>query len=267
VDDGDLLWQHLKDLPAFRALLRAMEGRFYQDLLPLEEPVLDLGCGDGHFASVALRAAQRPLAAGIDPAVRSLREANSRGAYRNLAQAYGDSLPFADGCFATVISNSVLEHIADVEPVLAEIARVLQPGGRLVFCVPSDHFARLLLFPTLLRRLRWEGGARAYERYFNRISRHRHCDGPELWQERLARVNLEVLHSFYYFSARAHHVLDLGHYLGVPNLVARKLLGRWALFPSRRNPALVLGERWLRPLYGEPLPPAGAYLFFIARKG
>ena len=52
MSEGDFLWRHLRELPAFRALLRAVEARFYQDLLPLQEPVLDLGCGDGHFASV-----------------------------------------------------------------------------------------------------------------------------------------------------------------------------------------------------------------------
>ena len=56
----DLLWQHLKDLPYFRALLRAVEARFYADLT-LGEPALDLGCGDGHFASLAL-AGRAPLA-------------------------------------------------------------------------------------------------------------------------------------------------------------------------------------------------------------
>ena len=53
MSDDDFLWRHLKDLPAFRALLRSVEARFYQDLLPLEEPVLDVGGGDGHFSSVA----------------------------------------------------------------------------------------------------------------------------------------------------------------------------------------------------------------------
>ena len=42
----DLLWQHLKTLPAFRALLRAVEARFYQQL-DFPGPVLDIGCGDG----------------------------------------------------------------------------------------------------------------------------------------------------------------------------------------------------------------------------
>jgi SAM-dependent methyltransferase len=237
--NDDLLWQHLKDLPAFRALLRAVEARFYQDLLPLEEPVLDVGCGDGHFAAVAF---PRPLT----------------------ARSLGDALPFASDYFRTVVSNSVLEHIPAVEPVVAEIARVLQPGGRLIFCVPGDHFTELLFFTQLFRKWRLEGLARAYEAYFDRISRHRHCDGPQVWQARLAAAGLDLTASFYYFSARALHALDLGHYIGVPSLIAKKLSGRWILAPTRWN--LALTERWLRPLYEEPLPAVGAYLFFVAEK-
>ena len=259
---NDLLEQHLKSLPAFRALLRAVEARFYQDLLPLAEPVLDVGCGDGHFASVAF---PRPLTAGIDPAAGVLREARQWGAYRLLAQASGDALPYANAAFATVVSNSVLEHIPDVEEVLAEIGRVLQPGGRFLFCVPGDHFTELLFFPQLFRRLRLEGLARAYERYFNRIARHHHCDGPEVWRARLERAGLQLDEAFYYFSARANHALDLGHYFGAPSLVCKKLFGRWILVPRRWN--LALTERWLRTRYEEPLPEIGAYLFCIAHKG
>ena len=59
----DLLWRNLKELPAFRGLLRAVEARFYQDLA-LPEPVLDLGSGDAHFASVAF---DHSLTVGVDP--------------------------------------------------------------------------------------------------------------------------------------------------------------------------------------------------------
>ena len=256
----DFLWRHLQELPAFRALLRAVEARFYQDLLPLAEPVLDVGCGDGHFASIAFPHA---LAAGIDPESAALDEAKERGAYRVLAQALGNGLPYAEGYFATIISNSVLEHIPGVDEVLAEIARVLQPGGRFIFCVPGDHFTELLFFTQIFRRLRLESLAAAYERYFNRISRHHHCDGPEVWQQRLEAAGLRLESSFPYFSARATHALDLGHYFGMPSLVAKKLLGRWILAPNRWN--LALTERWLRPLYEEPLPETGAYVFFVAQ--
>ena len=267
MSEHDFLWPHLRDLPAFRALLRAVEARFYQDLLPLEEPVLDLGCGDGHFASVTF---PQRLEVGIDPSAGCLAEARGRDAYRLLARSVGDALPFPAGHFATVISNSVLEHIPDLDPVVAEVARVLRPpdpargqrGGRLICCVPGEHFTELLFFSTLFRRLRLEGPARAYQRYFDRISRHHHCDGVEVWRQRLAAAGLELAESFAYFSRRATHALDLGHYLGAPSLVAKKLFGRWILAPARWN--LALTERCLRPLYEEPLPEVGAYLFFIA---
>lgn len=264
--EDDILWRHVRDLPAFRALLRATEGKLYQDLLPLDEPVLDVGCGDGHFAAAALGGTTRPLAAGIDPSRDILREAARRGAYQLLAQASGDRLPFADSSFATVVSNSVLEHIPDVEPVLAEIARVLRPSGKLIFCVPSDHFTELLFFPQVLRSLRIESIAHAYQVYFNHIARHYHCDGPLTWQERLAHAGLQPSRCFYYFSARANHVLDLGHYLGLPNLISKWLFGRWVLLPTQRNPILRLTHRWLRPLFEEELPCVGACLFVVAHK-
>ena len=89
-------------------------------------------------------------------------------------------------------------------------------------------------------------------------------EGEEVWQERLERAGLRLVDSFTYFSARANHALDVGHYFGAPCVVSKKLFGRWILVPSRWN--LFLTERWLRPRYEEPLPEVGAYLFFVAVK-
>lgn len=269
METDDILRRHLKSLPAFRALLRSVEAKFYQSLLPLEEPVLDVGCGDGHFASAAL---PQRLASGVDPDAQMLREARDRGAYKVLAQSVGGALPYADGQFATVISNSVLEHIPDVETVLGEISRVLRGpaedgsvrSGRFVFCVPSEHFTELLFFSQVFKRWGLAGLARSYERYFNRISRHHHCDSPEVWERRLRETGLALKDSFYYFSEAAHHALDVGHYLGVPNLLWKKSTGRWVLSPNGRMVTIL--ERRLRPLYEEPLPEIGAYLFFVAEK-
>lgn len=260
--NGDLLSRHLRALPAFRGLLRAVEARFYTDI-DLPEPVLDLGCGDGHFASEAF---SRPLRAGIDPWRQPLQEAGSRHrhAYDGLAQASGAQLPFAAGQFASVVSNSVLEHIPELEPVLAEVARVLRPGGRFVFCVPSENFLSFLSVSLFLRRTGLAAPARAYERFFNRISRHYHCDSPAVWRERLARVGMEVERHWYYFSPGALRALEWGHYLGAPSLAARWLTGRWLLNSGRWN--LWLTDKLLRRYFDERSVAAGAYLFFVARR-
>lgn len=258
----DLLWRNLKELPAFRGLLRAVEARFYQDL-DLPEPVLDLGSGDAHFASVAF---DHPLAVGVDPWTPPLREARRlrRGVYRLLLQADGGALPFASNYFASAMSNSVLEHIPVLEPVLADVARVLRPGAPFNFCVPSDYFLRFLSISGGLHRAGLHGPAGAYEAFFNRISRHYHCDGPEVWRQRLEGAGMRLEKYWYYFSPGALRALEWGHYFGLPAAVAHSLTGHWVLAPNRAN--LALTERLLRPFYEESLPSQGAYLFFIARK-
>ena len=134
----DLLWRHLKDLPYFRALLRAVEARFYQDI-DLAEPILDLGCGDGHFASIALDG--RTPMVGVDPWWSPLTKTVKRQVYRYAIQSVGGALPFASQYFSTVISNSVLEHIPELDPVLAEVNRVLKPGGTLILTYPNIRTA------------------------------------------------------------------------------------------------------------------------------
>lgn len=256
------MWRQLKDLPYFRALLRAVEARFYQNI-SLAEPILDLGCGDGHFAS-AMPA--HPPFVGIDPWRGQLLEARGRKAYSLVIQASGAAIPVPSGHFAAVISNSALEHIPDLGPVMIEVARVLKPGGQFVFCVPSDCFLAFLSISRALRRVSLHRLAGAYEAFFNRISRHHHCDGPATWQARLEAAGLKLVRHWYYFSQGALATLEWGHYFGLPSLLTKKLFGRWIVSPTRAN--LWLTEKLVRRYYDEPLPPGarGAYLFFVAQK-
>lgn len=257
---NDTYERQLRELPAFRALLRAVEARFYSDL-PMPRPILDLGCGDGHFASVTFR---ESLDVGFDPWARPLQEAQQRGLYHTLSQADGARMPFPDAAFATIISNSVLEHIPDVDPVLHEASRVLQPEGYFYFCVPGPNFRRFLSVARLLEAVRLPGLAEAYRRLFDRISRHHYYNTPEEWAARLARVGLRLTRWWTYFSPGALAALEWGHPLGLPSVVAKVLTGRWLLAPTRWN--LALTAALLRRYYEEPLPEAGAYLFFIAQK-
>jgi SAM-dependent methyltransferase len=261
VNEGrDTFRQQLRELPAFRALLRAVEARFYTDL-PMRGPILDLGCGDGHFASIAF---SKQLDVGLDPWPAPLQEAHRRGSHRLLTCSSGARMPFPAASFATVISNSVLEHIPDVEPVIQEVSRVLKPGGWFHLCVPGPNFRRFLSVARALDSLGLQGLAEGYRRLFDRISRHYHYAPPADWAERLARSELHLERWWTYFSPRALMALEWGHPLGIPSLVAKKLTGRWILVPTRWN--LWPTEALLRRYYEEPLPTEGAYLFFVARK-
>ena len=258
MDDAgdDLLARQLATMAPHRAILRAVEGRL-MGAVDLVAPVLDIGCGDGHFASITY---DRPLDVGVDLRVDEVREAAARGAgvYAAVASADAQALPFRDAAFATVLSNCAIEHMVDERAVLAEIARVLRPGGTFATTLPSEHFGEMLLGSTVLRRLHLRAAARSYERFFQRISVHRHVYPPDEWRLRFEAAGLRVVEHSYYFSARAHRAFDACHYLGVPNLVSRKLTGRWVLHPAQAR----LFERWLRRYDAEPVEqPVGAYQF------
>jgi SAM-dependent methyltransferase len=256
----DYLKLHLQDLPYFRALLRAVEARFYRGIL-LPGPVLDLGCGDGHFASLAF---DRQLEVGMDPWWGPLQEAAGRGTYQSLICADGHHMPFPRDYFSSAVSNSVLEHIPDLEPVLAETARVLKPGARFVFCVPNHRFLDTLSIGSWLDKLKLSGLARDYRGFFNRISRHYQCDSLDTWQKRLNKFGFDIEDSWDYFPPRALQVLEWGHYLGLPAWVSKVLFGRWILAPTDWN--LYLTDLLVRPHYErEPRAENGVYSFYITR--
>lgn len=256
----DHLALHLRDLPYFRALLRAVEARFYEDI-SLPGPVLDLGCGDGHFASLAF---DSPLAMGLDPWWGPIREAAGRSAYQHLVCAAGDNMPYPDGYFASGISNSVLEHIPDLDPVIAEIARVLKPGAQFIFCVPNHRFLETLSVGKWLDRIGFSGLADLYRGFFNRISRHYNCDPHPVWEERLENHGFKVEKWWKYFPPSALHVLEWGHYFGLPSWVSKILFGRWIIAPRDWN--LQFTDRHIRPYYEmDPRSPQGVYSFYITK--
>lgn len=255
-----ILWRHLKDLPYFRAMVRAVEDSFYQGL-ELPGPVLDMGSGDGHFASVAFHA---PLDVGLDPWWAPLYESRGRHAYRLLIQADGARVPFPSGYFASAVSNSVLEHIPHVDEVVQEIARVVKPGGRFVFCVPNHRFPQLLLGTGVFQSLGLKDAAGWYSRFFNRISRHQHCDSFEVWQARLARAGFEIESHWDYFSPEELHKMEAGHAFGLPALFWKKVAGRWLLAPNETN--LYLAYRIARPSFRNPISDQGVYSFYITRR-
>jgi SAM-dependent methyltransferase len=153
--------------------------------LAADERVLDLGCGFGRHAFEAARRGAAVVA--LDAAegeVRQVRgtlgamlEAGELDEKASAAAVQGDalSLPFAGASFDRVIASEVLEHIVDDRSTMAELARVLRPGGVLAVTVPrcgpeivnwllSDGYhnvagghIRIYRRSTLWRRLRATG--------------------------------------------------------------------------------------------------------------
>lgn len=121
--------------------------------------VLDLGCAGGFMAeAMALRGAN---VTGIDPAAEAIEAARRHARASNLRIDYdvgvGEALPYDAAAFDAVVCVDVLEHVADLNRVLAEVARTLRPGGLFLFDTinrnPLARLATITVAEDILRLL------------------------------------------------------------------------------------------------------------------
>ena len=141
--DRDLLTEFVARYPAqpATAFWRGIEIDILSRATIPEGLGLDLGCGDGILTDILFkRTARTPRLVGIDPDPLETDAARKYSFYERLHTTGGDAIPEPDATFDYAISNSVLEHIPDLEPVIAEMSRVLKPGGQFFFTVPCPGF-------------------------------------------------------------------------------------------------------------------------------
>ena len=113
---------------------RLIERLDYVRLQPAR--ILDLGAGTGFFSSALLKRYRKADVVALDLAENMLRQVQSRGGWFRKPRcvcADGESLPFADDSFDFIFSNLMLQWCVDLEATLAELRRVLAPGGLLMF--------------------------------------------------------------------------------------------------------------------------------------
>jgi SAM-dependent methyltransferase len=215
------------------------------------ERVLDLGCGAGRHAFECLRRGARVIALDADAielkGVASMMAAMAEsgeipppGAGLPL-RATALCLPFADESFDRVIAAEVLEHIPEDTTAMAELARVLRPGGRMAVTVP--RYGPELVNWCLSRQYHETEGGHV------RIYRRR-----QLW-DRLETAGLEVvgshhahgLHSPYWWlrclvgvEKEQHPVVRAYHRVLVHDIV-------------HHSPLTAVPEQLLNPLIGKSL--------------
>lgn len=117
--------------------------------------VLDVGCGPGKFAEVALGMGAEVVGIDLSFAVDAARENFGAHERLHLIQADVFHLPFAEGVFDAIYSLGVLHHTPDCEAAFKMLPRLLRPGGRVAIWVYATeivpHFNRRLR--TITRRL------------------------------------------------------------------------------------------------------------------
>jgi SAM-dependent methyltransferase len=107
-------------------------------------PILDFGCGAGELVAEGLRAGLRIAGADVFYGGSKTREqAEARGLPSGAVREIQEQrLPFPDAHFGLIVNNQVMEHVDDLEGVLAELHRVLLPGGLVLSIFPSRDVFR-----------------------------------------------------------------------------------------------------------------------------
>lgn len=131
-EDGFLHFLHTGLNPARVGYFRRVLAE--QGVDPGRSRALEVGCGGGLLSEQLARLGF--AVTGVDPSLRSLETARRHAAESGLDIRYlagaGEALPCERASFDVVFCCDVLEHVRSVERTVAEIARVLRPGG--VFC-------------------------------------------------------------------------------------------------------------------------------------
>ncbi|HET6967059.1 MAG TPA: class I SAM-dependent methyltransferase [Ornithinibacter sp.] len=138
--------------------------------------VAELACGTAYVSAWLASAGARPVALDLsrEQLATARRLQHAVGPAFPLVQADAEQLPLASGCVDLVVSEHGVAAWCDPARWLPEAARVLRPGGRLVFltnshlsalCVPADEGVageRLLRGHREAYRVHWEGGGVEY---------------------------------------------------------------------------------------------------------
>ncbi len=197
----------------------------------LQGRVLDNGCGLGTW----IRAFEEfnGDVFGLEVEFERLTESVTQG--KGVLQGVGETLPYATNSFDTIFSNEVIEHVADDAVCMAEMVRVLKPGGRIIIFCPNRWY------PVEQHGIYWRG-----EYKFGNIPLVNYL--PDVWRDKLAphvrTYSKRKLRKLY----RDLPVTEIHHsriYGGYDNIVNRRpqlgKLIRRVLYGAEKGPLAVLG--------------------------
>lgn len=169
-------------------IIRTAEAELLSSLSYVS-PSLDLCCGDGYFASLIC---PDGFDVGVDISQPAITKAAELDLYESLHVAnVSQRIPSPDNFFETIVSNSSLEHIEDINSTLKEVARVLKPGGRFYTTFPSNFTYEW-----------WPESKKSLKRYLE-FQPVYNCYKLKEWDELLRSTGLLMINHQYYLSEMA----------------------------------------------------------------
>lgn len=258
----EIFSNYYSETPLSLAMERMQEVMVFQNVT-LVSPVLDVGCGDGIFASNTF---VRKIDYGIDILDFEIKRASERQCYEHLFMTDASSTNFESNKFNTVISNSVMEHMENLSGVLKEIYRVLNPTGTLHITIPNENFEKSSLVYTALQKLKMQGAANLFAKAYNEFWNHKNVFSNQGWVNFLSENGFEVIDSFSYNSRRQAMINDILAWLAFVGYLNKLAFNRWTILPKFRKKFSNIIYPIIRSQSTLNISDSGALTYFLLKK-
>ncbi|HKY41027.1 MAG TPA: class I SAM-dependent methyltransferase [Polyangiaceae bacterium] len=226
-------------------------------------PILDVGCGDGLFASVAFSDAE---VWGIDIDAREGRWAVASRAYSQVLLADVTHAKLPETFFETCIANCSLEHVLRLDLALHNILGCLKPGGRVLMFVPNKRWAEQLLSFRFLAAIGATGLAAALRDGIDNFFRHEHLYDEAGWRKVVVDAGFEVETVEPVLSSATTVAFEA---LLLPSLAGKlnkTLTTRWTNFPGARRALALPVYAFAKSLIERNDPTPTAEFLVIGRR-
>lgn len=227
MSNSDTCRKFLKQLSIAHAIPRIKES-FILRGFNFKNPILDLGCGEGVFTKIFFGEEKVDVGLDINPEIAKL--ARKNGVYKKVVVAPASDIPFPDNYFKNVFSNSVLEHITDLDSVFSEVHRTLKKGGKFIFIVPDKSASDYLFYAEILEKIGFKSLAKAYINFKNKLYRYSHLESKNYWEEISKRNNFKVKRITGFFSPREVRIVDFFSLTAFPDYILRRIFKHSFIF-------------------------------------
>ena len=195
-------------------------------------PILDVGCGDGLFASIAFAGTE---VWGIDIDAEEGRWAAASQAYSQVILGDVTRAKLPATFFATCVANCSLEHVPRIDRALANICASLKPGGRAYLFVPNKDWAKEMLSYRALAGAGLTSAAELFRSSVDTFFKHHHLHDREEWRQIVTAAGMRVVAIEPALSTGTTVAFEL---LLLPSLAGwlnKHLTSRWTNFPPARR--------------------------------
>lgn len=248
---GQAITYYRTHRPYFYVFLRPYElFLFHKVASGFQDPVLDFGCGDGFFARFLFAPGRIAYGVDNDPAI----VADARQVYQTVLLSDHARIDLPSDSIQTIFSNSVFEHLREPGPMMHELVRILQPGGKMFLTITVQPWEDALWGVRLF-------GPR-YQRWWRKIQRHHSLWSAQAWEKLFQQAGMQVVQKMGYLSGKAVRLVEIYHYLCVPALIIRKMGGRWE-YPLNRMLNAMFAHLTCPTMLENALPAINAPCYFF----